>query len=208
MAGAFKARGSRRNTWMSNPANGACAQYVLLSQISLSWPDWFHHSLTSSLDQRYLPCISLYHSISLLWVGKTANMTKKMAYMVVYWRSWSSGHYQTIIPLVQSSCISVQHSRKYTKCTQKESWKHSNILLVWKTQNFTLQCWRLQPVINPTWRFVRDYEGVKRVLTAENSHFTSNIVRRMESTVEPVLEKRTGVRDPIIFLGGGLNNHH
>ena len=63
----------------------------------------------------------------------------------------------------------------------------------------------LPSVINPTWRFVRDYEGV---LTAENSHFTSNIVRRMESTVELVLEQRIGVRDSIIFLGAGLNNHH
>ena len=66
----------------------------------------------------------------------------------------------------------------------------------------------LPSVINPTWRFVRDYEGVKRILTAENSHFTSNIVRRMESTVELVLEQRIGVRDSIIFLGAGLNNHH
>ena len=56
---------------------------------------------------------------------------------------------------------------------------------------------RLPSVINPTWRFVRDYEGVKGVLTTENAHFTSNIVRRMESTVELVLEQR--VRDFIMF---------
>ena len=58
---------------------------------------------------------------------------------------------------------------------------------------------RLRPVINPTWRVVRDYEGVKRVLTTENSHFTSNIVRRMESTVELVLKQRIRVRDSIMF---------
>lgn len=88
-----------------------------------------------------------------------------------------------------------------------------NMLIALKKNRGSIQkyCWperfknlpdnvkRLPPLMDHTWRVVRDYEGVKRVLTTENSHFTSNIVQRMESTVELVLESRIRVCDSIMF---------